>query len=213
MIARRWLVVLALGAGAIASMVYLASTAQTDVVVVAHDVSVPRALETADLSLRSVASALVPSDAIRSVDAAVGLVPRAPLLEGSIVSSRALASELADFRSGISLAPGQRAIALPVSAANAVGGAIVPGSRVDVIAVPALGRAPVGRTTELLATNALVLDVRAESGAPVLPMPSRSTAMPERIGSVVIAVAAADALRFADRVATSTFVLALAGAR
>ena len=109
----------------------------------------------------------------------------------------------------MTLPSGLRAVALPVSAAQAVGGALVPGARVDILAVPLLGRAPAGRTTELLAQSALVLDVRAETGAPYGATAGRTGLVTaERIGSVVVAIAPTEELRFADRIATSTFVLA-----
>jgi hypothetical protein len=109
-----------------------------------------------------------------------------------------------------------RAVALPVSsAAQAVGGAIVPGARVDVIAVPVAGRAPAGRTAESLLQAAMVLDVRSETGSPFGPVPAKGTvpSLGERIGSVVVAIDPLDEVRFADRIATSTFVLVLAGSR
>jgi Flp pilus assembly protein CpaB len=94
-----------------------------------------------------------------------------------------------------------------------VGGAIVPGSRVDVLAVPVLGRAPAGRTVELLATSALVLDVRGELGSAFGGSREKSAVMSDRIASVVIAIASTEEMRLADRIATSTFVLALASGR
>src|SRR5207245_7571175 len=106
-----------------------------------------------------------------------------------------------------------RAVAIPVVAVSAVGGAIAPGARVDVIAVPLIGRAPAGRTVELLAADALVLDVRSESGAPYQPRRPDATASVDRIGSVIIAIAPSDEIRFADRIATSTFVLVFSSAR
>jgi len=104
---------------------------------------------------------------------------------------------------------GQRAIAIPVTPSLAIGGALAAGAHVDVIAVPVVGRAPAGRTTEIVAANATVLDVRGENGGPfVLPGTSRSgAASGDRLGSVVVALAPSDELRVADRVATSTFVL------
>jgi Flp pilus assembly protein CpaB len=100
-----------------------------------------------------------------------------------------------------------------VVAVSAVGGAISPGARVDVIAVPVIGRAPAGRTVELLAADALVLDVRSESGAPYQPRRPDATVAVDRIGSVIIAISPSDEIRFADRIATSTFVLAFSSAR
>ncbi len=212
MIARHWLVALAVAAGCLASGLYLFATQRADVVVVSRDVEVPRPLTRDDLEIRTVPAELAPPEAAQRIEDVVGLVPRMPLVRGQIILSRALASELADFRSGLALATGLRAIAIPVSAVNAIGGAIVPGARVDVLAVPVLGRAPAGRTAELLAAAATVLDVRGESGAAFVSREARSSVVAtERVASVVIAIAAAEEVRFADRIATSTFVLALVG--
>ncbi|HKW77495.1 MAG TPA: Flp pilus assembly protein CpaB [Candidatus Limnocylindria bacterium] len=215
MIARRWLLALAIGAGCVAGAVFFAVTARGEVVVASRDIDVPRPLAADDLEVRAVASDLVPADAAHRVEDVIGLVPRAPLLRGQIVQERAVAAELAELRAGVALAPGLRAVAIPVTAVNAVGGAVAPGSRVDVLAVPVLGRAPAGRAAELLVTSATVLDVRGESGSAfVVSRETRpGTFSTDRIASVVIAIGAADEVRFADRIATSTFVLALVSAR
>ena len=214
MITRRWLIALAIAAGCLAGGLYLAATARTDVVVMSRDIEVPRPLTREDLDVRAVSAELAPADAAQRIDDVVGLVPRAPVLRGQIVLTRAVASELADFRSGLTLPSGLRAVAIPVTAVNAIGRAIVPGSRVDVLAVPLLGRAPAGRGTELLSIAATVLDVRGESGAALVPRDGKPTGIgAERIGSVVIAIPVADEVRFADRIVTSTFVLALVSGR
>lgn len=214
MIPRRWLVGLALVSGVVAGGIYHAAVARTEIVVAARDIAVPRPLAPEDLEVRSVAAEIAPATAARRVEDVLGLVPKVPLFRGQLILSHALAVELADLRAGVALPTGYRAVAIPVDAVGAVGGAVVPGARVDVLAVPMLGRAPAGRTTELLATGATVLDVRGESGAPlVVRDPKAAAGMSDRIASVVIAIAAVDEVRFADRIATSTFVLALASAR
>ena len=206
--------VLAILAGVLSGALYLASTQRVDIVVMARDVDVPRELGAEDVEMRAVAADLVPDDAIRSLTDVVGLVPRTPMLRGQIVLARSVVDELADFRSGQAVPDGYRAVAIPVTAVGAVGGAVVPGSRVDVLAVPVAGRAPAGRTAEVLVTGATVLDVRGESGAAYVQRDARtSTVALDRIASVVIAIALVDEARLADRVATSTFVLALLGAR
>jgi pilus assembly protein CpaB len=211
---RRVFFVLALLAGAISGAVYFSATQRVDIVVIARDIDVPRPLAADDVELRALAADLVPDDALRSLSDVVGQVPRTPMLRGQIVLARSVSNELADFRSGQAVANGYRAVAIPVTAVGAVGGAIVPGSRVDVLAVPVAGRAPAGRTAEVLVTGATVLDVRGESGAPYVQRDSKASAVTvDRIASVVIAIALVDEARLADRVATSTFVLALVGAR
>ena len=164
----------------------------------------------------SIAADAVPAGALVDANAAVGKVPRAPLWRGQVVLSPALSDDAASFHTGLALPRSMRAVALPLSsAAQAVGGAIAPGARVDVIAVPIAGRAPGGRTTELLLQGAMVLDVRSETGSPYGAALSKSpvSTVGERIGSVVVAIDALDEVRFADRIATSMFVLALAESR
>jgi len=213
MTVRRWFMAIAIASGAVAGLLYYGATQRAGIVAAARDVEVPRPLLREDLELREVSADLVPDGAVTSIDDAIGLVPRLPLLRGQILISRGLASELTDLRSGMALAVSQRAVAVPVGAVNAVGGAVVPGSRVDVLSVPVLGRAPAGRTVELLSSSALVLDVRGESGAPFTVRDPKTPLGADRIASVVIAIATGDELRFADRIATSTFVLLLSSSR
>src|SRR5437868_15363272 len=106
-----------------------------------------------------------------------------------------------------------RAVALPVGAAQALGGALVPGAVVDVVAIPLAGGAPAGRATELLARDVLVLDVRTDTGAPYGVTSVRSPITSDRVGSAVVAIDDSDEVRFADRIATSTFVLLLVASR
>ena len=212
MIARRSLLALALVAGLLAGALYVAGAQRVDVVVAARDVTEIRPLTAQDLEVRAVPPDALPVGAVSNVDAVIGRVPIAPLWQGQPLVVRALADDATTFHTGLTLRPGERAIAIPVVAVSAVGGAIAPGARVDVIAVPVIGRAPAGRVVELLAAEALVLDVRTESGAPHRPRSQDAAFTAERLGSVVIAITPADEIRFADRIATSTFVLAFSSA-
>jgi len=211
-IGQRLLIALALGAGAIAGTLYYVGAQRVNIVVAARDVVSVRPLTAGDVELRAIPPDAMPEGALLSLDAAVGKVVTAPVWRGQPLVARGLADDAATFQTGLSLPSGLRAIAVPVAATSAVGGAITPGARVDVLAVPVLGRAPSGRTTELLLSSALVLDVRAESGAPFAVRPSGTTS-PERIASVVLAIAPSEELRFADRIATSMFVLAFVSSR
>ena len=216
MIGQRALVALALTAGTLAGTLYYVGAQRIPVVVAARDVDATHPLVADDLATVSIAADAVPTGALAGSDAAIGKLPRAPLWRGQIVLGPALSEDAASFHTGLALPIGMRAVALPVSAAaQAVGGAIVPGARVDVIAVPVAGRAPAGRTTELLLQAAMVLDVRSETGAPYGTALSKSpvSSVGERIGSVVVAIDPLDEVRFADRIATSMFVLTLAGSR
>jgi Flp pilus assembly protein CpaB len=216
LIGQRALVALALASGALAGVLYYVGAQRTPVVMAARDLDATHALVNDDLVIASLPSDVVPAGALSETTAAVGKIPRAPLWRGQVVLIAALSDDAAAFHTGLALPIGMRAVALPVAAGQAVGGAIVPGARIDVLAVPVAGRAPAGRTTELLLQSALVLDVRTETGAPhVLPTASKTgtAGFTERIGSVVIAIEPADEVRLADRIATSTFVLAFAGSR
>jgi Flp pilus assembly protein CpaB len=216
LIGQRALIALALIAGAVSGILYYASAQRSPVVVAARDVDASHPLVADDLAIISIPADAIPAGALGETTAAVGMVPRAPLWRGQIVLGSGLSSDAAAFHTGLTLPIGMRAVALPVaSAAQVVGGAIVPGARVDVIAVPVAGRAPGGRTTELLLQAAMVLDVRSETGTPFGPGASKGTTagIGDRMGSVVIAIDPLDEVRFADRIATSTFVLALAGSR
>ncbi len=216
MIGQRALVALALTAGSLAGTLYYVGAQRIPVVVAARDVDATHPLVADDLAVVSIAADAVPTGALAGTDAAIGKLPRAPLWRGQVVLGPALSENAASFHTGLALPIGMRAVALPVSAAaQAVGGAIVPGARVDVIAVPVAGRAPAGRTTELLLQAAMVLDVRSETGAPYGTALSKSpvSSVGERIGSVVVAIDPLDEVRFADRIATSMFVLTLAGSR
>jgi pilus assembly protein CpaB len=216
LIGQRALIALALAAGALAGTLYYVGAQRSPVVVAARDLDATHPLVAEDLAIVSISADAVPAGALADPTSAVGKLPRAPLWRGQVVLEPALSDDASTFHTGLALPTGMRAIALPVStAAQAVGGAIIPGARVDVIAVPVAGRAPGGRTTELLAQGATVLDVRSETGSAYGAYTSKSPAssMGERIGSVVVAIASLEEVRFADRIATSTFVLALAGSR
>ena len=214
MISQRVLIGIAIAAGLLAGVLYYVGAQRSSVVVAARDLDATHALSADDLALAALPGDAVPAGALTDVASAVGHVPRAPLWKGQILLQAALAEDAAAFHTGLVLPAAMRAVALPVGAAQAVGGSIVPGARVDVVAVPLAGRAPAGRTTELLAQGALVLDVRAETGGPLGAAAKSSPAsVVERIGSVVIAIDRADELRIADRIATSTFVLALVAVR
>jgi Flp pilus assembly protein CpaB len=216
LIGQRALVVLALAAGALAGVLYYVGAQRSPVVVAARDLDATHPLVADDLTVVSIPADAVPAGALADATAAVGKLPRAPLWRGQVVLDPALSDDAASFHTGLALPVGMRAVALPVSsAAQAVGGAIVPGARVDVIAVPVAGRAPGGRTTELLLQGAMVLDVRSETGSPygVSPAKSPVSSVGERMGSVVVAIDPLDEVRFADRIATSMFVLTLAGSR
>jgi pilus assembly protein CpaB len=212
---RRVLLVIAVVAGLGAGGIYHANSQRAAIVVAARDIDAARPLVADDVVLRSFPADGVPDGAFSDVAAIVGKRPRAPLFTGQLILAAGLAAEAATFSSGLTPPSGTRAIAVPAGPAQALGGAITPGSRVDLISVPVVGRAPAGRTTELLAVAALVLDVRTETGSPFVRTATKTVVGQglERLGSVVLAIPVREELAVADRIATSTFVFVLSSAR
>lgn len=208
MIGQRALLAVALVCGIVAGSVYYASVQRVTIVVAARALDADKALTIDDVTSRELPPDAVPAGALRAAGDAVGRVPRAPLWAGQILIASALGIGAASFHSGLVPPAGQRAVAIPVTPAQALGGALVAGAHVDVIAIPVAGRAPAGRVTELVAANVTILDIRGENGGPFAgPASPRGPATTDRLGSVVVAVAPSDELRLADRIATSTFVL------
>ena len=209
MIGQRSLLAIALVCGVIAGTIYYSSIQRVTIVVAANSLDADKPISSEDLMVVELPPDAVPTGALRSAGDAIGRVPRAPLWPGQILIAPALANGAAAFHSGLVPPAGQRAVAIPVTPSQAVGGALVAGAHVDVIAVPLAGRAPAGRITELVAGNVTVLDVRGENGGPYVAAGTTHAAAVsvDRLGSVVVALAPVDELRVADRIATSTFVL------
>jgi len=214
--AQRGLVALAVAAGLVAGIFYWAGAQRVSIVVAAVDLATARAIGGSDVEIRSLPPDALPAGAIQQLDAVVGRFPKGPIWKGQLLVADAIADSAAAFDGGVALPTGYHAIAIPVNAGQALGGAVVPGARVDVIAIPMQGKAPPGRPTEMVAAAALVIDVRGEQGGPFERHPASrqpATAARDRLGSVVIAIGPTIELRIADRIATSTFVIALAAER
>ncbi len=212
MTGQRALLGVAVAAGLVAGLLYWMGAQRVPVLVAATDLRAAEALSLADVETRELPPDALPAGTIRDPAAAAGRFPRAPIHKGQLILASTLGDLPAAFDSGVSVPTGYRAVAIPVDAAHALGGAVVPGSRVDVIAVPSETRSPAGRVTELLAPAALVIDVRGEQGGPFERAHAGTrpaTAVRERLGSVVVAVGPTAEMRIADRIGSSTFVLAL----
>lgn len=153
----------ALAAGLLAGGLYYAGAQRTMVLVAARELAPTERIQQADLVERGFPADLIPDGALRDLGAALGRYLRAPLSAGQLVLGSSLADEAALFGSGLRPPTGMRAIAIPVTAATALGGALAPGHRVDVIAVPIAGKAPAARAVEVVVTRAVILDVRSDS--------------------------------------------------
>jgi hypothetical protein len=99
------------------------------------------------------------------------------------------------FGFGAPLEVGQVAFALPVEPAQAIGGALAPGARVDVVAVPnALKTQLSGADSPsavILGQGLVVLTIRTPEGEPLTDAPDAgrgTVVIPPKLGSVVVAI-------------------------
>jgi len=209
--------VAALGAGALVAF----SQPRTEIVRTRVDIAVLTPIGAEMLEVVRVAPADAPPNAARSLGAVVGRFATVGLLSGQDVDLRALETTPGErtFGFGAPLGPGQLAFALPVDPAAAVGGALAPGARVDVIAVPNSlksgglgGSGTDAPTATILGQGLVVLALRTTDGSPLTDAAdsagTRVVVVP-KLGSVVVAVPAAGVADFATASVTSTFVLAL----
>ncbi len=138
-------------------------------------------------------------------------------------AGRATAASRAGRRSGPSKQgqlspapePGQVAFAIAVDPYQAVGGALQPGARVSVVAVPnanktAAGGAPVPASV-VLGTDLAILALRTPDGLPFQGS-GASADLPSPLGSVVLSIPADRLSEFASAAQTSTFYLGLSEA-
>ncbi len=214
-----YVVIFLIAALSAAALVYL-NQPRADIVRARADIAVLTPITTDMVEVVRVVPAHAPVNTARSLDAVVGRYAAAPILVGQDVDVRVLETVPGErvFGFGAPLGPGQVAFALPVEPAGAVGGALAPGARVDVVAVPnALKTGTVGTDTEapasvVLGHGLVVLAVRTADGEPLEERATddgTSVAVPRRLGSVVVAIPAARLTEFATASLTSTFVLAL----
>lgn len=211
MTTQRALLVLAILSGAVSGAIYLSASERVGVVFASTHLSPGRPIAPSDVEIRWLPVDAVPADALTDTVAAIGHFPRGPLWPGQLLLAGSLARTTATFESGLVPPTGYRAVAIPVAAHQALGGAIAPGARVDVIAVPLPGREQDEGLAELLTEAALVIDVRGEYGGSIAlgDIGVSEVAARERLGSVVIAVGPSEELMIAERIARSSFVLVL----
>jgi Flp pilus assembly protein CpaB len=101
----------------------------TTVVVVAYDLQAGTVLAEQDLVIQAMPASIVPGDALTGIAEAVGQPLRVDRGQGDILRASQLGAPAAQ------LEPNERAIALRVTDASGVGGTLLPGQRVGVVAV------------------------------------------------------------------------------
>jgi hypothetical protein len=119
-------------------------------------------------------------------------------------------TDVADVAEVAAPASDEFAFAIPVDAAHALGGAIAPGTRVTVVAVPNPSSSRGGSQAEaaILGTNLRVIALRSHTGHPFRHDDAGGVES-EALGSVVLAIPAAQLGAFAQAAASSRFYLAM----
>jgi Flp pilus assembly protein CpaB len=202
---------------AASALVYL-SQPRNGVVRAKVDIPVLTPITVDMIQVVSVSPADAPPNAARSVEAVVGRYASVPILAGQDVDARELETnpgQLA-FGFGAPLEVGQVAFAIPVEPGQAVGGAIAPGARVDIVAVPNALKTQVSGGSSpsavVLGQGLVVLTIRTPEGRQLTDLPDSGrggVVIPPKLGSVVVAIPAARLVDFAEAALSSTFYLAL----
>ena len=139
--------------------------APVGVLVTARDLSPGAELRRGDLTTREVPERFVPPDAFAHASEVIGLPVPGPLRKGAYVTASTFAAVGAGDDQGPGprgLRRGERAVAVAVAGAGALGEGAVPGTRVDVL-VSTEARAGPGRTL-LALEDVELLDVGAGGG-------------------------------------------------
>ncbi|HEY3548624.1 MAG TPA: RcpC/CpaB family pilus assembly protein [Propionicimonas sp.] len=211
-------IVIFVAASLIAAGAYYLAQPRVEVVRAREDIAVLTPISADMVELVRVSPLGAPSSSARSLDAVVGQYAALPILAGQDVDTRAIEVTPGSqaFGFGAPLGPGEVAFALPVAADQAVGGALSPGARVDVIAVPnelktGLAAASPGPGAVTMGQGLTILALRTGDGHQLTDVAAGgSTAVvPPKLGSVVVAIPAARVADFATAALTSTFYLAL----
>lgn len=206
-------------ASLVAAGVFWFAQPRSEAVRARTDIPVLTAITTDMVELVTVPPASRPADAATSLDAVVGQYAAAPILAGQYLDTRSLEATpgARTFGFGAALPAGHVAFALPVEPGQALGGALTPGAVVDVVAVPNALRqasAPAEEQAEavVLGEGVVVLALRTGEGRTLTDAEAdsaRTTALPAKLASVVVAVPADELPDYATAVLTSTIYLAL----
>lgn len=203
-------VVLAVAAAA----VYYYDNRETTVLVAKGDLAVGSTISDGSVTVRRARVAAIPAGTAGQVTDVRGMYVASPILDGQYLPMKALAHDRAGLiEGGLQVPSGFRALAVPVAAADAAGGALRPGDYADVLAVPknqASGASPAAAVT--LGRHVLVLGLRTDQGQPLEAPGGAARGLNfsgSRIASVVLAVASVDEAIYAAAEPVSTFTVVL----
>jgi pilus assembly protein CpaB len=156
------------------------------VVVAAQDIPARTTLEGSMLKVVNVRTDSVITGTFSDTEALVGQITRYPLAENEQVSTAKVGTgtgvDKDDQGLSFVVPPGMRAFAVSVSEETGVGGMILPGDLVDVIAILKADLVGVDKAVTLV-ENVEVLAVAQEAQEPIPPSDAEGTATPEALGT------------------------------
>ena len=122
---------------------------QVEVCVAARDIAPGETIDASAVEIKTWIADLLPEEAATSLDDVIGLQASSSILEGEVVSLRRFGnqSDLIDVPSGFT------AVSVPARDVQAVGGALSPGSLVDVYATGNASTDLIGSAVLVLATS------------------------------------------------------------
>lgn len=123
---------------------------QIEVCVAKRDIAAGEAVDAGSVETRLWVADLLPSEAVRTADDVVGRKASSTVLAGEVLSER----RFRDAGTQLDIPEGLTAVSVPAKDVQAVGGAVVAGSRADIYATG-------GTSTDVIASNVLVLATSA----------------------------------------------------
>lgn len=123
---------------------------QIEVCVARRDISAGEKVEAGALETKLWVADLLPADAARSADEVVGRTATSSVLAGEVVSL----ARFGEVATTIDVPEGSVALSVPAKTVQAVGGALVPGARVDMYASGDTTTSAIVRDVLVLATSA-----------------------------------------------------------
>ncbi len=175
----------ALGRGSNNNKNEAAASDTKTVVVAAQDIAARTTLDSSMLKLADVPKDSVLANGYSSTDAVVGQTTRYPLVENEQVTALKIGvtSDTKDQGLSAVVPSGTRAFSITISEESSVGGLVLPGDLVDIIAIFDSGLVGVDKSVTLL-QNIEVLAVAQEAQEAVPPVQATQTATPVPSGTL-----------------------------
>jgi Flp pilus assembly protein CpaB len=200
----------------IAGLLYYSHTRQSTALVATRDLSVGTRIQDSDIAVRRINPGSVPQGVLIASDQAIGQVVSSPILEGQFLDARQVAASrnASLLGAGLDVPPGYRIIGVPIGPAAAVGGALKPGDRVDVMAIPNPTKAATladesAPVPVMIGKNVLVIGLRTDQGTQVDQADHGLNMGNTKPASVLLAIAQTEESAYSSAIASSSFVLAL----